>query len=157
MTLLSQGVNPNQLAQRLPEIGVGCLLLYSGLVHAANPYLFTNIIAAYEVLPLALLSVVPFVLPYLMIVLGVCLIGQQFATAARLTASILFVAFATIQIRAWLIGANIACGCFGYANEAISPKSIAVPVIGAVLCVFLLLGHDLPEGSHQVSLRPSSE
>ncbi|MEK6261007.1 MAG: MauE/DoxX family redox-associated membrane protein [Planctomycetota bacterium] len=125
--------------QRSSEIIVASLLLYSGLMHASNPYLFANVIAAYNLLPMALLSLIPFVLPHVMIVFGVCLIWQQFETMARFASAVLFIVFAAAQIWAWTSGGNIGCGCFGYSNEPISPKSIAVPAICAAVCVGLLL------------------
>lgn len=123
---------------RMLELVVACLLLYSGLLHLSNPYLFANAIAAYRLLPLSLLAVIPFVLPHGMLVLAVCLIAQRCMTTARLGAAILFTTFAIVQAIAWLAGNNIGCGCFGYANEPISPKSIAIPVLCASVCAVLL-------------------
>lgn len=127
---------------RILELVVACLLLYSGLLHLSNPYLFANAIAAYRLLPLSLLAVVPFVLPQMMLVLAVCLISQRYVTTARLGAAILFATFAVAQATAWLAGNNIGCGCFGYANEPISPTSIAIPVLCAAVCAVLLWRSD---------------
>src|SRR6185312_16164199 len=105
---------------RIIEIATGSALLYSGLVHASAPYYFASVIAAYDLLPVASLVVVPFILPYLMLVVGCCLVFGICKTVARKLAASLLIIFFFAQLLLWLSGAEISCGCFGYSTKPIS-------------------------------------
>lgn len=116
-------------ASRILEVAIAGLLLYSGLQHSANPYLFAGAVAAYDVAPPWLLVIVPFVLPHLMIVASLCLLTGNFAFTARCLSVVLFSVFAISQFWVWVNGTSISCGCFGHSLEPISIRSISVPVL----------------------------
>ena len=105
------------------------------------PYQFAGMIAAYSLIPLPFLTILPFVLPYLMLVVGCCLVFGSHEAVARKVAASLFIAFFLVQLVAWLSGAQISCGCFGYSTTPISPMTIAIPAVLGV-AIFVVIAND---------------
>ena len=115
------------------------MLIYSGLLHTINPYHFASATAAYQLLPVSFLYVVPFVLANLMIVLGVSFICEKCTQVARVTTFILLSIFAVAQTIGLVFDMQISFGCFGHGTDAISIKSISVPVSCAAVCAVNLI------------------
>jgi hypothetical protein len=122
---------------RVLEILVGSILLYSGLLHGSAPYYFANAMAAYNILPSATLVVLPFTLPYLMLVVGCCLIFGVCEAIARHVAVVLFGVFFLAQVAAWISGAEISCGCFGHSTKSISLITLAIPAALGIVALGL--------------------
>ncbi len=135
---------------KILEIVVGCTLLFSGLLHLANPYQFAGAMAAYEIVPLPSLWILAFLLPSTMIALGVSLVSNVCIDAARIGAIVVFAGFAIAQLSAWTTGKQIGCGCFGYSHEPISLFSMSIPILCDAICIANVFTarnrvHDLPQ------------
>jgi hypothetical protein len=124
-----------RIAMRFLELVVGCVTLYSGLLHISNPYLFATKAASYEIAPTEVMWFLPFVLSSVMVTLGISLIAFPNHAIARLSCIALFSCFAIAQSYSWLSGTEIGCGCFGYSTEAISFKSISIPIACGSICL----------------------
>lgn len=109
--------------------------LYSGGLHASAPYYFAVSVGAYNLLPVKMLLVVPFVLPCLMVVVGCCLVLGICEMGARTISILLLSLFFVVQLYAWLSGTIISCGCFGHSTEPISLVTVALPAALAIAMV----------------------
>jgi hypothetical protein len=107
----------------------GAVLVYSGLLHAWQPFYFAHGVAAYGVLPEPLIALVVFAVPYLQIMIGACLISDHHRRAAGYLAVSLFVCFAALQGKVLFNGDAISCGCFGYFSEPVSWKTLGFSTI----------------------------
>lgn len=117
---------------------VAFVLLYSGILHAIQPYYFIYSAAAYRLVPQSLVGTTMLILPYLQIVLAGCLIARVATHAALITALLLFGVFVFAQSVILVRGENLSCGCFGYSTAAISYTSLAIPIACGGLCIVLL-------------------
>ena len=127
------------LLSNVASMAVASILLVSGLIHAAQPYYFVHSIASYRLLPTFASGVLGLWLPYLQIVLALC-IGLRIAEKAALyMAAFVFATFALAQITVIIRGMAIDCGCFGFVARAVSPTSTALPLLLAGACVFAIV------------------
>ena len=117
---------------------VAFVLLYSGLVHAAQPYYFVHAAAAYRILPPSVVGPLATFLPYLQITIGLCLIVGTAESASLLLGSVLFGLFATAQAIALARGESLSCGCFGFSEATIGPSTLSVPILCGIICLALL-------------------
>lgn len=143
------------LAVCIVEGVVGSVFVYSGLIHLVNPYLFAFQIAGYELLPLALVLPVAFLLPGLMTVCGVCLVlRNKPLVSLRILCGLSFL-FSFAQIYALVFDLEINCGCFGFSSNPITATTVLAPVCCFVSTLVLMLisrqDHAEPE-SNRVSL-----
>ncbi len=111
----------------LPWI-VAVPLLYSALIHIANPYYFLNTVYQYRIGPAWLGYLVAAFLPFLQLFIGVALLGRLFGWIPKLFAACVFYLFAGIQIVSVLRGLDISCGCFGASDVSIGWGTILLPL-----------------------------
>src|SRR6185312_3828707 len=77
-------------------------------------------------------------LPYLQIVLALC-IGLRIAERVALGMSaLLFATYVLAQISVLARGIEIDCGCFGFIASKVSPLSVSLPVILLGACLVAL-------------------
>jgi hypothetical protein len=113
-------------------------LLYSGWLHAAQPFHFARDIAGYGLLPEFAISPIVFVLPYMQLTLGAALFALKSRSEPRIMTAILFSLFIIFQTYALTTGKKIPCGCFGAESEGVSLKTAAVPTICLVATLVCL-------------------
>lgn len=127
-----------RLASNLLSVVVAATLLFSGIVHASEPYYFVHTVGSYHLLPSAGAGVVGILFPYIQIVLGIC-IGLQIAESVALgSAAFLFAIYASAQLSVLMRGLDIDCGCFGTVALKVSPTSALVPALLLAACVLSL-------------------
>lgn len=127
-----------RLASGIFSMVVSAVLLFSGIVHAAQPYYFIHTVSSYRVLPAVAAGIVGLWLPYLQIVLALC-IGLGIAERVALwTAAVTFAAYAVAQLSVLARGMEIDCGCFGFVSTAVSPTSVAMPIVLMGACALAL-------------------
>lgn len=98
------------------RLGLGCLFLYSSLPKIRQPYDFLSSVYNYELVGPKLGVLVAMVLPWLELLVGICLVGGIFVGGALLV-SIAMAAMFTFAIASALYrGLNISCGCFSAAR-----------------------------------------
>src|ERR1700734_3267500 len=110
-------------------------LLYSGILHATQPYAFVFSAAQYEILPLSIVGPVMLLLPYVQIALAICMITGVAERFVLCSAEMLFVAFAVAQSIVIFRGTETSCGCFGLQSEPVGPRTLAVPIVCGCLCL----------------------
>ncbi|MCP4541060.1 MAG: hypothetical protein GY832_28320 [Chloroflexi bacterium] len=114
--------------------GLGVIFLVAGLPHASNPYFFLGSIYAYDLVGPGVAQIVAMVLPWLQLILAVCLITRIWLDAAHLIALGMLGSFVIVQSLAFYRGLDISCGCFGPCHET----PIGLTSILPVLTLFLL-------------------
>jgi hypothetical protein len=108
---------------RILGIVLGVILLASALPKIFHPYHFLGNVYEYELVGPRLGTAVAIVLPWLELILGVCLVGGICLGGALLTASGLMAVFMFAQASAIHRRLAISCGCFG-AGEAVGYGSM---------------------------------
>jgi putative oxidoreductase len=135
---------------------VAAVLLFTGSIHAAQPYFFIHTIASYRLLSADVSGLLGLWLPYLQIVLGLC-IGLRIAEKVALCiAAGVFTTFALAQTAVLMRGMEIDCGCFGFVAHTVSPSSIALPIALAVICALAVVVNRGFERHEVRSERPAS-
>ena len=120
------------------SLGAAGVLVFTGIVHATQPYLFIHTIASYRILPSWASGVVGLWVPHLQLTLGVCL-GLNWAPRIALgLAALLFAVFSAAQVTAWTRGVDIDCGCFGFVASTVSITTILLPTSLSGACAAAL-------------------
>lgn len=103
----------------LPWLGLGIRLviggyfLYAAVPKIAEPLPFATSIMHYELMPAWAINAFALVIPWLEVLVAVCLlVGYRVRTSALVTAGLL-VMFTTAVAIAFARGLEIDCGCFG--------------------------------------------
>jgi uncharacterized membrane protein YphA (DoxX/SURF4 family) len=99
---------------------LGCMFLYTGVIHAIDPKGFAEAVANYRILPAVLVNAFAVALPFIEIITGISLVlGILIPGSALIIAGLLFV-FALALGMALFRGLDISCGCFTTSKEASS-------------------------------------
>jgi uncharacterized membrane protein YphA (DoxX/SURF4 family) len=108
--------------QCVGRLAVGGILIYAGFMKAVGPSAeFAAIIAAYKILPAAIIIPLSIALPYIEMWVGLFLLFGLYSRQVSLAAAVLFTIFFIALLSTLLRGIDLAsCGCFG--PEAISPR-----------------------------------
>jgi len=115
------------------RIAIGCMFIYSSLPKIRQPYDFLASIYSYELAGPKLGMFVAMTLPWLELIVGVCLIGGIFTAGALLAGIAMSAMFTYVLGSALYYGLEITCGCFGAgATELITYKTLIRAAI--ILC-----------------------
>ena len=110
-------------AQLVPWIGFAIRLLAAGIwlvagvAKVVNLAHFRDQVAAYDVLPHALVGPFAYALPFLEIVVGLYLLVGLWIRPVAIVACVLMVVFIVAQAQAWYRGLVLDCGCFGTISQ----------------------------------------
>jgi putative oxidoreductase len=137
----------------LVDAFAGGLLVYTGLLHAFQPWRFYGTTMAYNLLPEYGASFLVLLLPYVQVVTGVCLVIGCDLVVARRCAMALYALFALAQAMVLWSGGHVACGCFGLKSEDVSVRTMSVPL---ALLVLLLLANGSLEMLFALRRNPSA-
>jgi uncharacterized membrane protein YphA (DoxX/SURF4 family) len=99
------------------RVFLGVVFLYASVDKVLHPAEFAQAVHRYQLLPDALINLCALVLPWLELLLAVCLIGGLWLPGAVLWANALLGLFFVALIFNYLRGLNIDCGCFSTTAE----------------------------------------
>lgn len=117
----------------LARMILGVVFIYASWGKIANPADFATAVANYQILPEILVNPVAWVLPWLEMVCGICLlIGWITRGSALITAGLLVMFIAALGYSLFR-GLDIQCGCFSLTTEK------SVPLYLDILRDFILL------------------
>ncbi len=91
---------------------IGSLFILSSLPKIRQPYEFLSNVYDYEMVGQWTGVLIAMVLPWLELIIGICLLSGLLLSGAFLTAALLGVAFTLAQASALYRGLGISCGCF---------------------------------------------
>jgi uncharacterized membrane protein YphA (DoxX/SURF4 family) len=115
---------------------LGGIFIYAGYTKVENPLQFAAAIEAYKLLPPAIVLWVVKVLPWIEIVLGVCVLAGIMIRYTAALAGALLALFIAAMLVTYLRGIEADCGCFGI-GERISPLTLARDTLFLLPAVFL--------------------
>jgi hypothetical protein len=134
--------------ERLCAVSVAVLLLRSSFAHLAQPYAFLDTVYSYRLVPAAAGPWVAAVVPFVQLLLAVCLLARWWPRTAYGLALALFLVFSAAQAVTLYRGLDIACGCFGSSEGLkIGWQTLAVAGGCAAACVLGLIL--IPRESHR--------
>jgi uncharacterized membrane protein YphA (DoxX/SURF4 family) len=108
---LARDIAYGNAATMLLRLLLGAMFLFSGAVKAIDPEAFGTVVARYGLLPDVLVPYPAMVMPYLELIVGLCLAAGFRVRAASLTAAGMMFLFAvSISINA-ANGETFRCGC----------------------------------------------
>lgn len=132
------------------RVGLGCLFLWSSLPKIRQPYDFLSAIYSYELVGPKLGMLTAMVLPWLELLVALCLLGGIFVSGALLASAGMAVMFTFVLASALYRGLEISCGCFSASDAEIISFSTLIRA-----CLILLFS--LAAYIFVVILRPCTE
>lgn len=132
---------------------MGGIFIYAGLVKIGQPFDFARDIANYRLLPDAWVNLAAVGLPWLELVVGLCLMAGIWLPGAVVVLNGLLIAFLGALLLSGLRGIDVQCGCFG------SDPAASGSFIGYLLrdAVFLSLGALIHRAAFRPLQRPADE
>lgn len=116
------------------RLGLGCMFLYSSLPKIRQPYDFLSSVYNYELVGPKLGMLTAMVLPWVELLVGICLIGGIFVSGALLVSIGMCAMFSFVIASALYRGLNISCGCF----SASSAEQIGYTTLIRALVIMLI-------------------
>lgn len=119
------------------RVAIGCMFIYGSLPKIRQPYDFLSSVYSYELAGPKLGMFVAMTLPWLELLVGICLIGGVFVGGALLVAIGLAAMFTFVLGSALYHGLDITCGCFGAGASDIIGYGTLIRAIIILLVSFL--------------------
>jgi uncharacterized membrane protein YphA (DoxX/SURF4 family) len=105
---------------------IAAIFLYSGYSKLREPWFqFEVSLESFKILPEYALEPIARTMPWLEVLLGVALLSGILARWFALIASLLLAVFVGAAARAYSLGLNVDCGCFGSGGDPLGPKWFA--------------------------------
>jgi uncharacterized membrane protein YphA (DoxX/SURF4 family) len=126
----------------LLRMALGLVFLAAAWDKIVDPMAFAKIIRNYQILPEVAVAAVALTLPWIEVVVGMCLVTGFVARGASLSASLMMAVFLTAMAWAQHKGIATQCGCFTTkADDAISQATFIRD--GSIMAVALLVTVDV--------------
>jgi hypothetical protein len=144
------------------QCAIGVILLWSGIIKMRHPFEFLATVYQYELVSPGSGRIVAIVVPWLEVVVGLCLISCLYSYGALLCSMFLFSLFSIAEASVLIRGLKISCGCFGpvvsgQVNYNSLTRVVALFVV-SLICVWNsvnpFLSQRLTKVKQQVALRP---
>ena len=116
------------------RLGLGCMFLYSSLPKIRQPYDFLSNVYNFELVGPKLGLLTAMTLPWVELLVGICLIGGIFVSGALLVSIGMGAMFSFVIASALYRGLNISCGCF----SASSVEQIGYTTLIRALVIMLI-------------------
>jgi uncharacterized membrane protein YphA (DoxX/SURF4 family) len=122
----------------LLRFALGCVFIAAAWDKIVDPLAFAKIIRNYQILPEMFAGGVAQVLPWIEVVVGMCLITGLFSRGAGFFATLMMAVFLAAMAWATHKGISTQCGCFTTkADDAISARTFIRD--GSILALALLV------------------
>ena len=119
------------------RIVLGCIFLLSSIPKIQHSYDFLSNIYGYELVGAKTGMMVAMILPWLELLLGICLVGGVFISGALLVSLVLSIIFCYVQISVIQRGLLINCGCFGFSSKSTIDYSTVIRTFLILIISFL--------------------
>ena len=117
---------------------LGLMFIYSSISKIADTAAFASAIDNYHILPYGIENIFAIVLPWLELIIGICLLSGIFVDGAALLAILLILMFIFAVSFAIMNGYNIECGCGLNPGELVGIRKIIEDVLYFVLALIIL-------------------
>ena len=111
------------------RLALGCMFVWSSLSKIQLPHSFLGDVYAYRIVGPVPGMFVAMVLPWVELLVGVCLLGGVLVTGALLGCMAMASMFTAAIAWAVYHGLGISCGCFGSGSEAVGYGTLARAVL----------------------------
>ncbi len=119
------------------RMALGCMFLWSALPKIRQPYDFLSSVYGFELVGPKLGMVVAMTLPWMELLVGICLVGGIFVSGALLVSAGMAAMFAFVLASALYRDLDISCGCF---STSTGGKISYITLIRAVVILLASLG-----------------
>lgn len=117
---------------------IGGILIYASFNKIVDPGGFAKAIANYHLIPFGLENIMAIILPWLELIIGLCLIIGVFIDGAAFLVIIMMIVFISAITYAILNGYNIECGCGLKPGELIGIQKIIEDITYLILAWMIL-------------------
>ncbi|MHC4397324.1 MAG: MauE/DoxX family redox-associated membrane protein [Planctomycetota bacterium] len=146
------------------RVGIGCMFIWSSLPKIRQPYDFLSSVYSYELIGPRLGMFVAMTLPWLEVLVGICLVGGVFISGALLASAGMAAMFTFVLASALYRGLEITCGCFGSSATEIIGVSTLIRAIAILLfsglgflCVVFLRPSRISQKSSEPVTKPKQK
>ena len=120
---------------------LGGVFIYASLDKIANPAEFAKAVGNYHVLPFGMENLVALILPWVELIVGICIITGILVDGSSILIIIMNVIFIFAISQALARGISIECGCFSTSSDSGSTIGINTIIrdIGYLIMSFIVL------------------
>ena len=127
-----------KISYHVIRIILSIVFIYASIDKIVHPQSFAQAVFNHQVLPEILINIIAIVLPWMELILGLCLFFNVWMNgASALTAVLMFIFMSTITFNL-LRGLDVGCGCFSTSTEE-SMNSLTLIRDMIFLCLSLSL------------------
>lgn len=91
---------------------IGFVFIYASIDKIINPLEFSDTIDNYQILPIAMNSIIALILPWAELIIGILLISGIYLEGASILSTVLLAMFIIMISQALYRGIDLHCGCF---------------------------------------------
>ena len=132
------------------RVGLGCVFVSSSLGKVCQPYAFLANVYSYELLGPRLGIVVAMIVPWVELLVGLCLVGSIFVGGAALVSAGMSASFTFFLVFAVQRDLDIACGCFRGSRDPVGYGHVARAVV-MLLASIVIYAHLAYRSAKKVS------
>jgi len=129
------------------RLGLGCLFLWSSLPKIRQPYDFLSSVYDYQLVGQKLGMLTTMTLPWLELLVSLCLLGGIFVSGALLASIVMAGMFTFVLSWALYQSLEISCGCFGAGSEVVSFSVLIRALVILLISLAAYIGTVLSKGS----------
>ena len=96
---------------------LGYVFIYASIQKIINPIEFSNQIDLYQATPIIFNNLIALIIPWLELLIGLCLILNRNIKMSIVVSILLFIIFIVLLSQAYYRGISLDCGCFGLGVE----------------------------------------
>lgn len=109
--------NTMRIARIIARLIMAGIFIYASIDKITHPAAFAKDVYNYQILPDALINLTALFLPWLELLLGVCLLAGVWMPGAVLSANGLLLVFFSTLLFNMARGLDVNCGCFGAGSD----------------------------------------
>jgi len=119
---------------------LGAVFIYASIDKIIDPASFSNAIDNYHISPYALNNIAALVIPFIELLIGLCLVFGVYLSGSSLISIGLLLFFIFIILQALARGINIDCGCFDLDAANLEDSELKLKMIKRIVEDVLFLG-----------------
>lgn len=120
------------------RIVLGFVFIFASIDKIINPQAFSDLIDNYHVTPMEINNIAALIIPFLEIVIGLCLIFGVFIEGAAAISILLLIWFIVILSQALVRGIDLHCGCFDLFEKG-EDLNLKLEMVKRIIWDFILL------------------
>ena len=118
---------------------LGIAFIYASIDKIADPLIFSNAIDNYHITPIAINNLFALLIPFIELLVGLCLIFGVLIDGAIFIVIILLIWFIFIISQALFRGIDLDCGCFDLSEKVINDGNVKLEMIKRIIEDFVFL------------------